>query len=209
MALKSSVFLRRADRDDLETVVAWMEDPAFQRFLYGDPARSPKQIREQIIGMLGRANPMSMPAAVYCMADSKKLGPVGLFQVVNISWRNRSCNLDSYICEKRRNGFHGAIAFFRMLDYCFTVLNMHRVNIYIYGFNARSWRIFEFSGTPRELVLEEHVARDGKLYAMYGYGVLREDFERLKEINSKSFRGGDLRSMINDLRELTDSEATA
>jgi RimJ/RimL family protein N-acetyltransferase len=200
MALKSSVFIRRADRDDLDTIVSWMEDPEFQRFLYGDPARSPKQIREQIVGMLGRTNPTTAPAAVFCMADSKKLGPVGLFQVVNISWRNRSCNLDSFICEKRRNSFQGTVAFFRMLEYCFTVLNMHRVNIFIYGFNARSWRIFEFSGTPRELLLREHIARDGQLFDMYGYGVLRDDFARLQERSRQTFRGASLLNMIQDMK---------
>ena len=200
MALKSSVFIRRADRDDLDTIVSWMEDPEFQRFLYGDPARSPKQIREQIVGMLGRTNPTMAPLAVFCMADSKKLGPVGLFQVVNISWRNRSCNLDSFICEKRRNSFHGSVAFYRMLDYCFTVLNMYRVNIFIYGFNARSWRVFEFSGAPRELLLRDHIARDWRLFDMYGYGVLRDDFERMRERSLQTFRGINLLNMISDVK---------
>ncbi|MDZ4857416.1 MAG: GNAT family N-acetyltransferase, partial [Candidatus Hydrogenedentes bacterium] len=160
MALKSSVFIRRADREDLETIVSWMEDPAFQRFLYGDPARSPKQIREQIVGMLGRSAARTLPGGIYFMADSKKYGPVGLFSVVNMSWRNRSCNIDSYICEDRRNGMFSTVAFYRVLEYCFHVLNMNRINIYIYGFNTRSWRIFELTGAKQELVLREHVARD-------------------------------------------------
>ena len=54
MALKSKTFLRRAERDDLDTIVAWMEDPDFLEFLYGDPTRSPKQIREQIVSMLDK-----------------------------------------------------------------------------------------------------------------------------------------------------------
>ena len=85
MAFKSQVIIRRADRDDLETVVSWMEDPAFQRFLYGDRTQSPKQIRRQIVGMLGRSSTVGMPQVVHFVADHKKHGPVGLFSVVNIS----------------------------------------------------------------------------------------------------------------------------
>ena len=201
MALKSSVFIRRADRDDLDTVVSWMEDPAFQRFLYGDPTRSPKQIREQIVGMLGRSAHHGMPGGIYLMADSAKLGPAGLFSVVNISWRNRSCNIDSYLTEKRRNGFIGTVAFYRILEYCFHELNMHRINIYIYGFNTRSWRNFELSGAKRELVLKQHVSREGEMYDLYGYGLLRSEFEELREMFQKKFKGIDLATMIADRKQ--------
>lgn len=201
MALKSSVFIRRADREDLETIVGWMEDPAFQRFLYGDPARSPKQIREQIVGMLGRASARALPMGIYFMADSAKYGPVGLFSVVGMSWRNRSCNIDSYICEQRRNGMFGTVAFYRVLEYCFHVLNMHRINIYIYGFNTRSWRLFELTGAKQELVLRDHVARDGQLFEMYGYGLIRPEFDTLREWFTRRFKGIELATMIEDLKE--------
>jgi RimJ/RimL family protein N-acetyltransferase len=201
MALKSSVFIRRADREDLETIVSWMEDPAFQRFLYGDPARSPKQIREQIVGMLGRSAARTLPSGIYFMADSPKYGPVGLFSVVNMSWRNRSCNIDSYICENRRNGMFSTVAFYRVLEYCFRVLNMNRINIYIYGFNTRSWRLFELTGAKQELVLRQHVARDGELYEMYGYGLIRPEFDTFREFFLKRFKGIDLQTMISDLKE--------
>lgn len=205
MALKSSVFIRRAEREDLETIVSWMEDPAFQRFLYGDPARSPKQIREQIVGMLGRSSARTLPLGIYFMADSPKYGPIGLFSVVNMSWRNRSCNIDSYICEQRRNGMFGTVGFYRVLEYCFHILNMNRINIYIYGFNTRSWRLFELTGAKQELVLRDHVARDGELYEMYGYGLIRPEFEKFRELFMRRFKGIDLATMIDEVK----SEANA
>jgi RimJ/RimL family protein N-acetyltransferase len=204
MALKSSVFIRRAEREDLETIVSWMEDPAFQRFLYGDPARSPKQIREQIVGMLGRASSRTLPMGIYFMADSPKYGPVGLFSVVGMSWRNRSCNIDSYICEQRRNGMFGTVGFYRVLEYCFHVLNMNRINIYIYGFNTRSWRLFELTGAKQELVLRDHVAREGQLHEMYGYGLLRPEFDKFRELFMQRFKGIDLVTMIAEVKEQTE-----
>ena len=178
--MKSSIFLRRAERDDLDTVVEWMEDEDFIRFLYGDPARSPQRIREQIVTMLGRTAQHTMPAGVYLLIDSVEDGPVGMLAITSISWRNRSCNIDTYIgAKKKRSSFVAAMAFFRTLEYCFYELNMHRVNLYVYSFNSASWRVIERSGAVRELEMTDHVARDGKLYDMYGYGLLRPEFDAL------------------------------
>lgn len=74
MALRSNIFIRRAEREDLDTVVEWMEDPDFQLFLYGDVTRSQRQIREQIVGLLGRAPRHTMPAAFQLILDSRRTG---------------------------------------------------------------------------------------------------------------------------------------
>ncbi|MBN2309180.1 MAG: GNAT family N-acetyltransferase [Candidatus Hydrogenedentes bacterium] len=196
MALKARVYIRRAEREDLDTVVSWREDPAFIRFLYGDRTRSPKQIREQIVGMLGRTAGHTMPNGIFLVVDSEKSGPIGLLSIVNIGWRNRSCNIDTYVVEKVRNSFLAAISFYRVLEYCFQELGMHRVNLFVYAFNARSWRVIERSGAKRELLLREHVARDGEVYDMYGYGLLRADWEWLREDFKSHFKGIDLLSMV-------------
>lgn len=181
MPIKSEMILRRAERDDLDTVVRWMEDPDFQRFLYGDPARSPKQIRDQIIGMLGRSAGHTMPGGVYLMIDSREHGPIGFVSLQSISWRNRSCSVDVYIGKKEfRAGLIAGMAVFRALEYCFDELNLHRISAYIYSFNRPSWRGLEQSGAVREMTLKEHVARDGVLHDVYAYGLLRREFEAFR-----------------------------
>ena len=120
MPIKTDVFIRRAERDDLDTVVAWMEHPDFNRFLYGDPAQSPKQIRSRIIAMLGRTAGNTVPGAVYLLIDSKVHGLIGILGLQNVSWRNRSCNIDLYIGnEELRNGLTAAWAAFQGIAYCF------------------------------------------------------------------------------------------
>jgi RimJ/RimL family protein N-acetyltransferase len=202
MAWKTDLYLRRAEREDLDTVVGWMEDPDFLRFLYGDPTRSPKQVREQIISMLGRTVGHTMPGSIYLIIDSPERGPVGLISLQNISWRNRSCSMDLYIGAKDlRAGLAAGFSAYRAFEYCFDELNMHRVSTFIYGFNSKSWRLMERSGAKRELVLTEHVARDGKLYDMYAYGMLRSDFERMREEWDAKGKGKNLADMIEAQRE--------
>lgn len=184
MAIRTKTFIRRAEREDLDTVVAWMEDADFQLFLYGDATRSPRQIREQIVSMLGRPSAQNVPGGVYLLIDSPDHGPLGLLSLQNISWRNRSCSIDLYMGNKSlRYRLVAAVAFYRSMQYCFEELNLHRVNAYIYSFNEASWRIFERMGAKRELSLSEHVARDGKLYDLYGYGLLRSEYEAFRENN--------------------------
>ena len=209
MPINIDVNLRRAEREDLDTIVEWMDDPDFHRFLYGEPTRSPKQIREQIVGMLGRTVGQMLPSAVYLIIDSDKHGPIGLMSLQNISWRNRSCNIDLYIGQKdRRGSLLAGLAFYRAMEYCFDELNLHRVAAFIYSFNTASWRIMERSGAKRELVLKEHVAREGKVYDMYGYGLLRAEFEELRKSLEGKAAGKSLAEMI-EARRMTGREDAA
>lgn len=199
MLTKTGLFLRRADRDDLHVIVEWMEDPDFQRFLYGDPARSPKQIRQQIVGMLGRTAGQGLPHGVYLLLDSDE-GPMGLISLQQISWRNRSCSVDLYLKKEKRNGLVGALGFFRAMQYAFDELNMHRVSAFIYSFNKPSWRLMDLSGAVREITLKDHVARDGQFYDMYGYGFLRPEYEKLRARYAKRFPQATLAHMVEELR---------
>ena len=76
--MRNQTFLRRAEREDLDTIVSWMQDPDYLRFLYGDPAQSPKQIRENIVSMLGRSQANLLPSSIHLVIDHKTEGPIGL-----------------------------------------------------------------------------------------------------------------------------------
>ncbi len=210
MPISMDTIIRRAERGDLDTVAAWMERPDFQHFLYGDPARSPKQVRAQIVSLLGRGAGHTMPGGVYLIIESRQAGPIGLLSIQNLSWRNRSCNLDFYMGnEGMRNGLMTALAIYRALEYCFDELNLHRVGAFIYSFNTASWRLFELTGAQRELTLQAHVPREGKLHDMYGYGLLKHEFEALRAKYARQVEGGfSLRAMIENLaRNLPETPA--
>jgi RimJ/RimL family protein N-acetyltransferase len=210
MPFKTQTFIRRAERDDLDTVVRWMECPDFQYFLYGDPARSPRQVRDKIVAMLGRAVGHTMPGGIYLMIDSREYGPVGLLSLQNISWRNRACSIDLYIGQEHlRNRMVSAAAICLALEYCFCELNLHRVSAYIYSFNSASWRMFEKSGAKRELTLKDHIVRDGQSYDLYGYGLLRPEYEALRERYSRALGDISLAAMIEVLATHDGAESPA
>ncbi len=202
MSFVTESFLRRAERDDLDTILAWMEDADFRFFLYGDEAQSSRQTREKIIMMLGRSAGQTMPPAIYLVIDSKKDGLLGMVSLQNISWRNRSCNLDVYVGSKeKRSGIVAALSVFRALEFAFDELNLHRINAFIYAFNRPSWRIFEKAGAVREMTLEKHVMRDGELYDAYGYGLLKPDFDAMRQRHAHAAADISLNAMIESLAQ--------
>lgn len=204
MAYKSSVFIRRAEREDLDTIVQWMEDPDFSHFLYGDTTRSPRRIRENIVTMLGRSPGNTVPLGVYLIIDSASIGPIGLVSLNNISWRNRTLNIDVYVGKKDfRSGFLSGIAFFRALEYTFYELNMHRINVFAYSFNTPSIRLIQRAGCKHELTLKDHVMRDGKLYDLYGYGLLRDEFDALYQEFTSRAPGYDLEENVRAWEDAT------
>lgn len=199
--MKGKTYLRRAEREDLDVVIPWMQDPDYLHFLYGDPARSPKQVRDNIVGMLGRNQTNLLPGSIHLIIDHEDRGPIGLVSLQKISWRNRSCNVDFYIGDKSlRGGVEAGAAMYRMAEYCFDELNLHRITAYIYSFNRASWRMIERCGGVRELTLKDHVIRDGQLLDMYCYGLLREDFYAFRERETR-FRPLSLEAMIAAWRE--------
>ncbi len=206
MSIVTETYLRRAERDDLDTILAWMEDPDFQFFLYGDAAQSSRQTREKIIMMLGRSAPQSMPGAIYLVIESKADGLIGMISLQNISWRNRSCNIDVYMgAKERRNSMTMALGVYRALEYAFDELNLHRVGAFIYAFNRASWRIIEKVGAVREMTLEKHILRDGVLHDGYGYGLLRDEFELVRKRFAGAAANASLKAMVQFLAQEGDN----
>ncbi len=202
MSFITDSYLRRAERDDLDTILEWMEDPDFLMFLYGDPAQSTRQTREKIIMMLGRTAVQTMPTSIYLLVVSKSKGPIGMVSLQNLSWRNRSCSIDVYIGDKqRRNSLTAATAVYRAFEYAFDELNLHRIGAFIYAFNRASWRIFEKAGARRELTLTEHILRDSALHDAYGYGLLREEFEASRRQYAGATQSISLEAMVRALAE--------
>jgi RimJ/RimL family protein N-acetyltransferase len=197
--MKSQTFLRRTEREDLDTIVSWMQDSDYLYFLYGDPAQSPKRIRENIVSMLGRSQANLLPSSIHLVIDHKTKGPIGLISLQKISWRNRACVVDFYMGNQGLRGrLESGAAMYRMAEYCFDELNLHRISAYIYSFNTPSWRLLERCGAVRELTLKEHVVRDGDLCDMYCYGLLRRDFQSFRESETQ-FATMSLEKMIDSL----------
>ena len=53
----------------------------------------------------------------------------------------------------------------------------------------------------RECVLKEHLARDGALHDVYGYGLLRPEFEAVRDRLKRGTEGFTLATMVATLAQ--------
>jgi RimJ/RimL family protein N-acetyltransferase len=175
--------LRRPERRDLDVVVDWLGDPAFRRFLYGDNERIKQQMGSHILALLGGAMSMPTSTAGHFICDVEERGPAGLASVGDLSWRNRSCSVSVYSAESLAPEIFYRGACFAIVEYCFDELNIHRVSMRVDAANTAARQAYEHLGATQELVLPRHGLRDGSPSDVYGYGVLRAEFDAARAGN--------------------------
>jgi len=171
---RPELLVRRAGREDMDTFVAWMDDPALLGFVHGDRVRAAKELREQQGAAIpGTALTDVMPAMGLYVLDSGGDGPAGLVAYHEVSWRNRCCRFDTYLRDKAASLLGPLVCAVR---YCFNEMNMHRVSRYVAASDTETAAAIEALGAVREATLRNHVLIDGTATDLHVYGVLRSEF---------------------------------
>ncbi|MBN2309181.1 MAG: GNAT family N-acetyltransferase [Candidatus Hydrogenedentes bacterium] len=170
--------LRRTERLDLDTIIEWLDDPAFLAFLHGDPTRAPKQLRQHLAAMLAYAAAPMMSGGGFYIIDSDRHGPVGLASLQSIGWRNQNCEFDLCLTEPARAQGLDTACLHGVIGYCFDDLNLHRVSRPVPAPDSEAVLRMEGTGAKREAVLRRHGLRDGTRVDMYLYGLLRSEYRR-------------------------------
>jgi RimJ/RimL family protein N-acetyltransferase len=64
-----------------------------------------------------------------------------------------------------------------LLQFAFGELNLRRVQLTVFSYNTAAIRLYEKLCFQREGTFREFLQRDGQLYDMYLYGLLRREWE--------------------------------
>ncbi len=183
-----SVRLRKPEKRDVDIITEWMQDREFMMYLYGDPIRSKSQLRKTILSQFSAVSATPYPTIIFLIIENEKGEAIGLISFNSISWKNRNALMEIYLDkEENRNRLYGPRASLAAVTYAFKELNLRRIGAYIYSYNTRSARMTERVGAKREAVLRKHVYRDGEYHDMYGYGLLREEYDEFVEQNKDRF----------------------
>lgn len=170
-----SLRLRRPDRDDLDSFVDWIGDPAFQALFYVGDDRVSQQIGQQLLGMVNGGMAAGLaPSGQFVLEGAQ--GSVGMATVQELSWRNRSCVADVYLIEPARDAQNAADAYRALVAYCFDEMNLHRVSFRIPPDATELHAALTRMGARKEVVLRGHVMRGGEPKDLYEFGVLRSEF---------------------------------
>ena len=174
------VRLRGYEMSDLDTVTKWINDEEVTQFLGSGMLSYPvSSIAErkfiEKFGLSESANEKTF--AIETLADRRFIGALGLH---GIDWINRHSALGIMIGDKQYWGHgYGTDALRVLMRLAFDKLNLHRLWLHVYDFNARGIACYERCGFRREGVLREQRFFGRKYYDTIVMGILEAEYRAL------------------------------
>jgi RimJ/RimL family protein N-acetyltransferase len=162
--------------DDVQTWVRWYEDSSFGRLFDMRPAypRSVERLHGLLDSMMRSTE--GYPFAIRLHENDALIGHV---ELDDVQWAHRSAWVSIAIGDPANRGLgYGTEALRLLLDFGFRELNLHRVQLTVFSYNAPAIRLYERLGFVREGAHREALLRDGERYDMYLYGLLAREWQQ-------------------------------
>jgi len=173
MIAGKKVRLRAFREDDLKNCVAWINNPAVTRYLSNMRPWSVIEERAWLDRTMRNDDPSSVTWVVET-SDGEYAGSVGL---MHLDLRNRRAEVGIVIARPEDWGRGlGTEAMQLALKHAFEELNLHRVMLRVFAFNARAIRSYEKIGFVEEGRLREDMFRHGAWHDTVLMGILAEEY---------------------------------
>jgi RimJ/RimL family protein N-acetyltransferase len=159
---------------DAGTMARWQTDSDYLRLVDAEIAfpRSDQQIADYIHER--RRSKENYLFGIRALASDELIGFVELGDIL---WNHRTGWLAIGIGERSYRGLgYGYDAMRLALDFAFRELNLHRVQLTVFGYNEPAIALYEKLGFQREGVYREALNRDGQRWDMYLYGILAREW---------------------------------
>lgn len=169
------VYLRPAERDDIDAFVRWFADEEVTRNL---AVRAPfsKAMEEQwFTGMLERQGKDAYHFVICLLADERPIGTAGFHQV---NYEDGHASFGISIGEKGEwSKGYGTDALRAICDFGFGELRLERIELDVYEPNARARRSYEKAGFVTEGILRHAHYSDGRFQDVVRMALLRGEWE--------------------------------
>ncbi|HRE47045.1 MAG TPA: GNAT family protein [Aggregatilineales bacterium] len=162
--------------DDKDALARWSNDAEFQRLLFM------RSVRPQAPDFFTLPKPEDeskyITFHIRTNSENKFIGFVTLWGIV---WSNQAALLAVGIGEPEYRGRgYGTEATDLVLGYGFREMNLHRIGLVVFAFNAPAIRSYEKLGFVREGAQREAVYRDGAYHDLIQMAILRSEWEARK-----------------------------
>ena len=169
------VFLRPAEREDIDAFVRWFSDAETTRYL---ALRAPfsKAMEEQwFTSMLESQGKNSYHFVICLLADERPIGTAGFHHV---NYEDGHASFGISIGEKAEwSKGYGTDALRAICDFGFGELRLERIELDVYEPNARARRSYEKAGFVTEGTLRHAHYSDGKYQDVVRMALLRGEWE--------------------------------
>jgi RimJ/RimL family protein N-acetyltransferase len=131
-------------RDLIETYQRWLNDFGTTRTLSVSPGPMTIEAETEWFAEASRA---SGTRAIFTIYERATMRPIGNAEWRNINHRNRTAEYGLIIGEPDVRGRgYGTETTQLMLDYAFTALGLHSVQLTVFGYNLAAQRVYEKAG---------------------------------------------------------------
>ncbi|MCA9905757.1 MAG: GNAT family N-acetyltransferase [Anaerolineae bacterium] len=161
--------------EDAQAFSRWYQDSEFTRHLDAAPA-IPKS--ESRLARWLEDEERSRDSYVFAIRTLDTDLIVGFVHIDGIQWNHGVAWLAIGIGEPDYRGRSiGYEAMQLAMQFAFHEINLHRLQLTVFSYNARAIRLYEKLGFRKEGVFREALNRDGQRYHMFLYGILRREWE--------------------------------
>ena len=160
---------------DAPIIATWQQDNTFLRLMDAIPAypKTEDQLKAWIESIPAQTRDYTF--AIRLIENDALLGWV---ELDGIMWNNRVSGISIAIGDtKQRGKGYGAEAMQLVLGFAFNELNLHRIQLTVFAYNAQAIKLYEQLGFQKEGVYREFLERDGKRHDMILYGLLRHEWQ--------------------------------
>lgn len=168
------IWLTALNRADAPVMARWEYDNEYLRLMDSSPAH-PRSEDEIVRWLDSLTKSQSDYTFGIRLIESDDL--IGWAQLDGIVWAHGTTSLGIGIGNRNfwDHGY-GTEAITLLLDFAFDELNLHRVHLTVFSYNARAIHLYEQLGFQREGIHREHIQRDGQRHDMLLYGILRREW---------------------------------
>lgn len=167
------IYLRPLEKADAPKLVPWVNDPDVTRNLtFYRPMNG--AVEEQFIEKSAQDD----AAVVVGIAEKTEDQLIGVCGLQQIDWRCRRGLLGVMVGEKAEWGKgYGSEATRLLIGHGFHTLNLNRIWLHVYEYNAAALHIYQKLGFQREGALRQDTYRDGRYWDTIVMGLLRPEWE--------------------------------
>ena len=169
--------LTAINKDDLPVFAGWYEDAGFSRFSDSTPAAP---LSEAQWATRLEEQQKANDGFLFAIRELETDSMIGFAELVGIQWNHQNAWIGIGLGDRANWGKgYGREAMELVLKFAFHELNLHRVQLTVFGYNERAISLYRKLGFVQEGVLREYLSRDGRRYDMLVLGLLRHEWEQI------------------------------
>ncbi len=166
------IYLRPLEMEDIDSFVLWLNDEEVRQYLSMTSPLNKIREKEWVENLY--KDDRNTVLGIVVKENDQLIGNIGMHR---ISIPHRQAGMGIFIGDKTcwSKGY-GTEALKLMVGYGFDQLNLHRLHLTVFSFNARAIRTYEKVGFKREGVFREHLYRNGKYHDVYYMAILENEW---------------------------------